>query len=395
MGEPKKVTVLGATGSIGDSTLSILSEGAGSDQQFEVVALTANRNVQKLAQAAKTTNTGFAVISDPRKYLDLKEALSGTDIEVAAGPDAVLEAASRSTDTVVSAIMGAAALPPTLEAIKQGANVALANKESLVCAGDLLIKESKKHGANLLPVDSEHNAIFQVLDRPERVEKLILTASGGPFRTKTLDEMRAASPEQALAHPNWSMGAKISIDSATMMNKGLELIEAAYLFEKTVDQIDVLVHPQSIIHSLVSYDDGSVLAQLGMPDMRTPISYALAWPERMPVSSVARLDLAQLGSLTFEAHDPVRFPAIMLAQDAFRNGGCAPAVLNAANEVAVDAFLQRQIGFLSIVEVCRQVVDAFSSQTGFDDSPNCFEQVYEIDQRARQKAGEFVRSAAA
>lgn len=359
------------------------------------VALTANRNVEKLAAAALATRAEFVAIGDEALYGDLKDALAGRDVEIGAGSDAVREAAARPADTVVSAIMGAAALAPTLEAVRQGAHVALANKESLVCAGELLIEASRAHGAQLLPVDSEHNAIFQVLDRPERVEKLVLTASGGPFRTKTLDEMRAATPEQALAHPNWSMGAKISIDSASMMNKGLELIEAAYLFATDEKQIDVLVHPQSIIHSMVSYDDGSTLAQLGMPDMRTPIAYALAWPERMAVGTIERLDLAKLARLTFEAHDPIRFPAINLARDAIRQGGWAPNVLNAANEIAVGAFLERRIGFLSIVDLCRQVLDAFSSQTDIDACPTCFEQVFEIDQKARMIASGLIRSVAA
>ncbi|MBB36680.1 MAG: 1-deoxy-D-xylulose-5-phosphate reductoisomerase [Hirschia sp.] len=394
MNDPKRISVLGATGSIGDSTLSILTE-EGANDRFKVVALTANSNVKKLAEAAIRTQAELAVIADETLFDDLKRALQGTATEVAAGQQAIDEAAAIPADTIVSAIMGAAALAPTLQAVRQGANVALANKESLVCAGELLLKESETHGATLLPVDSEHNAIFQVLDRRERVEKLILTASGGPFRTLDIEDMIYVSPDQALAHPNWTMGAKISIDSATMMNKGLELIEAAYLFRMDERNIDVLIHPQSIIHSMVCYDDGSVLAQLGMPDMKTPISYAIAWPHRMPVPGVERLDLAKLATLSFEAHDPVRFPAINLARDAFRAGGVVPCVMNAANEIAVESFLRREIGFLSIVELNRQVMDAFMSQSGASNAPSSFEDVFEIDRAARQVASDLLKTHAA
>ena len=392
MNTAKKVSLLGATGSIGDSTLEILTQKKGHNPDFEVVALTANKNVDKLSQAALATNAQLAVIGDEALYGELKRKLSGSQTEVAAGEAEIRAAAALPADIVVSAIIGAAALAPTLEAVKQGSNVALANKESLVCAGHLLIEAAERYGARLLPVDSEHNAIFQVLDRPERVEKYTLTASGGPFRTWSREKMKSVSTDQALAHPNWSMGAKISIDSATMMNKGLELIEAAHLFHVGEEKIDVLVHPQSIIHSMVNYDDGSVLAQLGSPDMKTPISYALAWPHRMPVPMVERLDLAKLARLDFEEHDPVRFPAITLARDAYRAGGGAACALNAANEIAVEAFLQRRIGFLDIVDISRLVMDAFASQTVSSVSPDSFEAVFQIDREARGIAANIITS---
>jgi 1-deoxy-D-xylulose-5-phosphate reductoisomerase len=295
---------------------------------------------------------------------------------------------------VVAGIVGIAGLQTTLAAVRQGANLALANKESMVCAGALLRVEATRSGARFLPIDSEHNAIFQVLDRPERVEKLILTASGGPFRDVSMSEMASATPEQACAHPNWMMGAKISVDSATMMNKGLELIEAAYLFDVPEPRIEVLVHPQSIIHSLVAYDDGSVLAQLGLPDMRTPISYALSWPSRMPLSGRERLDLAKIGRLDFLPPDPQRFPALRLARTAVSEGGGAPIVLNGANEVAVAAFLQRRIGFLTIAEVAEQVLEEFLGNPTTRHEPAGFDEVYEIDRWARSRAIEKLRLAA-
>ena len=351
----RPITILGATGSIGRSTLDLVGRNP---DKYRCVALTANSNVVELAEAARKFRPDVAVVADVNAYGALKEALSGTGIEAAAGPGAVAEAAERPADWVMSAIVGAAGLQPTLKAVERGATVALANKESLVCAGDLVTRAANDSGGRLLPVDSEHNAIHQVFDyeRPERVARVILTASGGPFRERTLEEMAQVTRAQALSHPVWSMGAKISIDSATLMNKGLELIEAHHLFPVSVDQLDVLVHPQSVVHSLVEYVDGSVLAQLGTPDMRTPIAYTLAWPDRIE-TPCKRLDLAAIGKLTFEAPDLKRFPALNLAWSALRAGEGAPAVLNAANEIAVQAFLDGRIGFLDIAAIVADVLD--------------------------------------
>ncbi|MSO92148.1 MAG: 1-deoxy-D-xylulose-5-phosphate reductoisomerase [Rhodospirillales bacterium] len=345
----KRVTVLGSTGSVGCNTLDLVRHHR---DAFVVEAITANRNVALLARQALEFRPAVAVVADPTRYAALREALSGSGIEVAAGPNAVVEAAGRPVDFVMASIVGAAGLQPTLSAVRRGTTVGLANKECLVCAGDLMVAEVRAHGATLLPVDSEHSAIFQVFDfeRPEKVDRIILTASGGPFRTKSLDEMRRVTTAEAVAHPNWDMGAKISVDSATMMNKGLELIEAYHLFPVGEHQIDILVHPQSVIHSLVSYIDGSVLAQLGAPDMRTPIGYALAWPDRI-ATPAPRLALEEIGTLTFECPDPIRFPALRLARHALKEGGAAPTYLNAANEVAVQQFLEDRIGFLDIARV--------------------------------------------
>jgi 1-deoxy-D-xylulose-5-phosphate reductoisomerase len=352
---PRRVTILGSTGSVGRSTVDLLLRNR---ERFEVEALTGNRNLDLLVDQAKRLRPRLAAIADPALGRALKEALSGTGIEAAAGLDALAEAAARPADWVMGAIVGAAGLAPTLAAIRRGAIVALANKECLVCAGELVMAEARAAGARLLPVDSEHNAIFQVLegDHLDRVERIILTASGGPFRTAGLEEMRAAKPAAALAHPNWSMGSKISIDSATMMNKGLELIEAHHLFGLPSEKIDIVVHPQSVVHSLVAYVDGSVLAQLGNPDMRTPIAYALAWPDRMECPA-PRLDLARIGALTFEAPDPARFPALRIAREVLAAGGAAPTILNAANEVAVAAFLGGRIGFLDIARVASATLE--------------------------------------
>jgi 1-deoxy-D-xylulose-5-phosphate reductoisomerase len=394
MSNPVRVSVLGATGSVGVSTLDVMANRAPGTPAFKVVALTANINVEALAKSAIDTHAELAVIADASLYSQLRNLLSGTGIEVAAGADALAMAAMRSADIVVAGIVGIAGLPATLAAVRQGAKIALANKESMVCAGPLLRQEAARTGARFLPIDSEHNAIFQVLDRPERVEKLILTASGGPFRNASLSEMAAATPEQAVAHPNWDMGAKISVDCATMMNKGLELIEAAYLFDVPENRIDVLVHPQSIIHSLVSYDDGSVLAQLGLPDMRTPISYALSWPNRMPLPGLERLDLAKIGRLEFIPPDPQRFPALRIARQAVSAGGGAPIVLNGANEVAVAAFLQRRTGFLTIAQVAGEVLEDFLQHQPTAGAPTDFEDVYELDRWARERAIEKLRLAA-
>jgi len=354
-GVPKRVSILGSTGSVGGSTLDLLERNP---ELFEVEALTANGSVERLAAQAKRFDAKFAVVADDNCYRDLKAALSGTSVEVAAGAEAVVEAAARPADFVMAAIVGAAGLPPTLAAIRQGTSIGLANKETLVCAGDLMMQEVIAHGATLLPVDSEHNAIFQVLDsrRPETVAGIVLTASGGPFRSLTREQMRGKSPQEAIAHPNWDMGAKISVDSATMMNKGLEVIEASHLFGLGEERIEVLIHPQSVVHSMVRYVDGSVLAQLGQPDMRTPIAYSLAWPDRI-TAPVEALDLASIGQLTFEAPDPERFPALRLARQALQAGGSAPTVLSAANEIAVGAFLEERIGFLRIAEIVEGVLE--------------------------------------
>lgn len=350
------ITILGSTGSIGKNTVELIEARP---DLYRVEALVANSSVELLADQARRLNPRMVVVADDGAYSRLKDALAGTGIQVAAGAGAVVEAAQLPAEWVMAAIVGAAGLAPTLAAVRRGAVIGLANKECLVCAGSLMMAEVAAHGATLLPVDSEHSAIFQVLDADQRgtVEKIVLTASGGPFRGRSLDEMEAMTPEQAVAHPNWSMGAKISVDSATMMNKGLELIEAHHLFAMTEDRIDIVVHPQSVIHSMVSYVDGSVLAQLGSPDMRTPIAYALGWPKRIYAPS-PRLDLAAIGQLTFEAPDPIRFPALRLARRALQTGGSAPTVLNAANEVAVQAFLSRGIGFLDIARIVEQTLEA-------------------------------------
>ena len=373
---PRSVTILGSTGSIGGNTIDLLQRHP---ERFTVAALTANRNIDLLAEQARKTGAKLAVTADPSRYNELKAALSGSDIRAAAGPEAVEEAAGMPADFVMAGIVGAAGLGPTLAAVKRGAIVGLANKECLVCAGDLMIGEVARAGATLLPVDSEHNAIFQVFDfeRDSGVSKIILTASGGPFRTADLATMTGATPEQAVAHPNWDMGAKISVDSATMMNKGLEIIEAFHLFPVSAKQIEVLVHPQSVIHSMVEYIDGSVLAQLGSPDMRTPIAYSLAWPERISAPT-AKLDLAELGTLTFEKPDLQRFPCLRLAQSALEAGAAAAIVLNAANEVAVGGFLQGNIGFMDIpriVETCLEKAESVPVTS--------IEQVKEIDSETR------------
>jgi 1-deoxy-D-xylulose-5-phosphate reductoisomerase len=339
----KRVSILGATGSIGKSTLDLIENAKG---EFEVVALTAAVNVQALAEAARRTGASLAVIADDARLADLEAALAGTNCRAAAGEQALIEAASADADWVMAAIVGCAGLMPTMAAIEAGKTVALANKEALVTAGPLMTDAARRAGTTLLPVDSEHNAIFQCLasDSIDHVARLILTASGGPFRTVPADQIANATPAQAVAHPNWDMGAKISVDSATLMNKGLELIEASYLFGLPSKRIDVLIHPQSVIHSLVEYVDGSTLAQLGPPDMRVPIAYALAWPERM-TTATPKLDLATVGRLDFEQPDLERFPALRLAREALEAGGAAPCVLNAANEIAVASFLEGRIAF--------------------------------------------------
>jgi len=355
----RTVTVLGSTGSVGTQTLDLLSSDPA---RFRVKALVAGRNTALLAQQAIAFGAEMAVVADPALYNSLRDALSGTGIVVAAGPDAVVEAATLDADWTMAAITGAAGLASTLAAIRRGASVALANKEALVCAGEVMLRAVRDAGATLLPVDSEHNAIFQSLADGNHgaIEKIILTASGGPFRTASMDEMKRATPEVALKHPVWSMGAKISIDSATMMNKGLELIEAARLFDLDETKIGVLIHPQSVIHGMVCYTDGSVLAQLGSPDMRIPIAHTLAWPARMATPS-PRLDLAAVARLEFAEPDLNQFPALRLARYALRAGGGTPTIMNAANEIAVEAFLKRRIGFLDIAGTVEQVLDAMGT----------------------------------
>jgi len=375
----RKVSIFGATGSVGMSTLDLIQRDR---DAFEVVALTAHSDVEGLATLARQCDARIAVIGDAARYDALKAALQGSGIEVAAGEAALVQAAEAGADWSMAAIVGCAGLRPAMAALKAGGTVALANKESLVSAGALMMDAVEQSGATLLPVDSEHNAIFQCLagSRMEDVARIILTASGGPFRTRSRDEMRGITPAQAVAHPNWSMGAKISVDSATMMNKGLELIEAAHLFPVGLDRIEILVHPQSIIHSMVEYRDRSTLAQLGSPDMRIPIASALAWPERME-TPCQPLNLAQAGRLDFEAPDQDRFPALRLARHAAEAGGAVPAILNAANEVAVAAFLKGAIGFLDIAMIVEDVLNRYSAPVpiGIDD-------VLEADAQARSMA---------
>lgn len=386
--KPRRITILGATGSVGCSTIDLVERHR---DHYEVEALTANCNVELLAEQARRLRARLAVVADPDRYRELREALAGSGIEAAAGPQALVEAAARPADWVMAAIVGAAGLAPTLAAIQRGAAIGLANKECLVCAGGLMMQAVRAHGATLLPVDSEHSAIFQVFDfdQPERVERIVLTASGGPFRNWSLADMAHATPAQAVAHPNWDMGAKISIDSATMMNKGLEIIEAHHLFPVPADSIEVVVHPQSVIHSMVAYIDGSVLAQLGTPDMRTPIAYALGWPRRMEAPA-ARLDFASLTALTFEKPDVTRFPALRLAREALGLGPYGPAVLNAANEQAVAAFLAARIGFLDIARIVEDTLGRFYATRRAESGGPTLQAVYAADAEARREADRLI-----
>jgi 1-deoxy-D-xylulose-5-phosphate reductoisomerase len=379
--QKRRLTVLGSTGSVGTSTLDLVARNP---DRFEVAALVAHRRLDLLIEQARRFLPEFVVSADESALGPLREALAGTNIKVGAGAGAVIEAADYPSDMVMAAIVGAAGLASTLAAVRRGAIVALANKESLVCAGHIVMAAVARHGATLLPVDSEHNAIFQVFDeaRRDKISRLILTASGGPFRSADREAMGQATPAEAVAHPNWTMGAKISVDSATMMNKGLELIEAHHLFAMPGEQIEILVHPQSVIHSMVEYVDGSVLAQLGSPDMRVPIAYALAWPDRM-ATPVTRLDLAAISRLTFEPPDPQRFPALRIARHALQCGGAAPTILNAANEIAVAAFLEGRIGFLDVARVVEQVLDDCSSEIGADS----LDEILAADSLARRRAG--------
>ena len=386
----KKITILGSTGSIGDSTLDIVERA--DRGRYKVVALTANNNAQKLAAQAKAFDAEFVALANPNKADELKQLLSGTSIEMGVGPQALIEAASRGADFTMAAIIGAAGLEPTLAAVKQGNHIGLANKECLVCAGETFMAAISENHATLLPVDSEHNAIFQVLesDQPCGVARLILTASGGPFREHSAEQLKAVTRENALNHPVWSMGAKITIDSATLMNKGLELIEASYLFDRPSADIDVIVHPQSIIHSMVEYIDGSVLAQLGSPDMRTPIAYAMGWPERIH-APVQRLDFASLSSLTFFEPDTVKFPALRLAREALVAGGQAPTTLNAANEIAVAAFLNDKIAFLDIARIVEQTLERHAADSQFLKAPDSVNAVLAADHAARETAHDILR----
>jgi 1-deoxy-D-xylulose-5-phosphate reductoisomerase len=381
----KTVSILGCTGSVGTQTIDLLDADPGA---YQVQALVAGRRVDLLAKQARRLNAVRAVVSDPSCYAALRDALAGSGIEVAAGPEAVVEAAAMPADWTMAAITGAAGLQPTLAAIRRGASVALANKEALVCAGEVMLAAVRAHGATLLPVDSEHNAIFQAMadGNARSVDRIVLTASGGPFRKSTQEEMAAATPEKALRHPVWSMGAKISIDSATMMNKGLEVIEAARLFGLESSRIGVLIHPQSVVHGLVYYSDGSVLAQLGSPDMRVPIAHTLAWPARI-ATAAPRLDLATVGRLEFSEPDDIQFPALPLARRALLAGGGMPTIMSAANEIAVAAFLDRSIGFLDIVRLVERVVDEMGERPA-----DTLEQVLALDLEAREVAAGLCRN---
>jgi 1-deoxy-D-xylulose-5-phosphate reductoisomerase len=384
----RSLTILGATGSVGSQTLDLVARNPG---RWQVEALTAGSDVAGLVSAAKACGARFVAIADAAKGEALKAALAGTGIESGAGEGALVDAAARDAEIVITAIVGAAGLPPTMAAVKRGAQIGIANKETLVCAGPVVTAAAAAHGATLLPVDSEHNAIFQVFphDDPAQVERVILTASGGPFRTRSRDEMRGVSVADACKHPTWSMGAKISIDSATLMNKGLELIEAAQLFPVDVERLDVIVHPQSVIHSMVEYVDGSVLAQLGSPDMRIPIAYAMGWPERI-ATPAARLDLAAIANLSFEKPDLERFPCLALAWAAMRAGGSAPCILNAANEIAVAAFIAGQAGFLDIDAIVAETLNMVASGP-----VATLDEVIAIDAAARRTARALVAKRAA
>ncbi len=387
MSHVTRLTILGSTGSIGQSTLDLVRRAP--QGQFQLVALTANRNAVKLAEQAREFRAEIAVIADESQYEVLKAALAGTDIQVQAGRQALIDAGAAPADFVMASIIGAAGLEPTLAAIEQGCRVGLANKESLVCAGDLVMSRVKASGATLLPIDSEHNAIFQVLDteHPKGVTRLILTASGGPFLNHSKDAISKVKAADALKHPIWDMGAKITIDSASMMNKGLELIEASYLFARPSAEIDIVVHPQSIVHSMVEYADGSVLAQMGSPDMRTPIAYALAWPKRMQ-APVEKLDLTKLSGLTFFEPDTERFPALRLARESLEAGGHATNMLNAANEVAVASFLKDEIRFSQISEI---VEDCLSVLVSRHKPSSELGAILAMDAEARDTATELIK----
>src|SRR5450755_3095424 len=384
----RSITILGATGSVGASTVDLIKR---EPERFRVEAVTARRSATALAKIAREVGARFAVVADPAAYGELKNALAGSGIEAAAGEAALLEAAQRPADWVMAAISGAVGLKPTMAAIERGAMVGLANKECLVCAGALFMRRAASAGATVLPVDSEHNAIFQALGagRREDVKRVILTASGGPFRTWSLDAIKAATPEQALRHPNWSMGPKITVDSASLMNKGLEVIEAYHLFALKPDEIDVLVHPQSVVHGLVEFRDGSVVAQLGPPDMRTPIAHCLAWPDERLAGPAPRLDLARAATLSFEEPDLARFPALRLARQALEAGGGAPTVLNAANEVAVEEFLARRLGFTGIAALVEATLEA-AVAGDLTREPESVDEAIAIDRNSRLLAHQLL-----
>ena len=384
----RKISILGATGSVGGSTLDLIERNP---DRFEVIALTAARNVSALADAALRTGAKLAIIDDAPLLPELQERLRNSGCRAATGRKALNEAAADGAELVMAAIVGCAGLEPVMAAVHAGRTVALANKEALVTAGELMTAAAQRSGSTILPVDSEHNAIFQCLADNRRcdISKLVLTASGGPFRNWTRERMASVTPEQAVAHPNWSMGAKISVDSATMMNKGLELIEARHLFDLPSERLEVLVHPQSVVHSMVEYIDGSVIAQLGSPDMRIPIAHALAWPERMETPA-QKLDLARIGNLTFEEPDLVRFPALRVARNAMEAGGSAPVVLNAANEEAVAAFLGNRIDFLSIVGIVEEALARTDAP-----APRSIAEVIDIDRQTRALAQALMTEKAA
>jgi 1-deoxy-D-xylulose-5-phosphate reductoisomerase len=390
---PNSVSILGGSGSVGASTVAILQEvSERTGEPVAIEAITVGANVARAVELAHALRPKFLAVADESLVSTLRDGCRGLDVEVAGGPSALVEAAERPAAWVMSAIVGVAGMAPTLAAIKRGARLALANKESLVCAGAVMLSEAAKSGATILPVDSEHSAIFQALDQRARVEKVVITASGGPFRTWTMEQMRHATPTQAVAHPNWTMGQKISVDSATLMNKGLELIEASLLFSLTPGQLKVTIHPQSIVHSFVAYCDGSVLAQMAAADMRVPIAYALSWPDRTAISA-KRLDLTDLCDLTFTPPDESRFPALALARAAMETGGSAPAILNAANEIAVDRFLSGRIGFLDIVSIVDDVLQSWDAvgAGGIAKSPSSFDQVQAIDAAARALAKDLAQ----
>ncbi|MGB8136282.1 MAG: 1-deoxy-D-xylulose-5-phosphate reductoisomerase [Pseudolabrys sp.] len=388
----RSITILGATGSIGASTVDLIKR---EPERYRVESISARRNAAALGKIAREVGARHAVVADPAAYGELKSALSGSRIEAAAGEEALIEAAQRPADWVMASISGSVGLKPTMAAIERGATVALANKECLVCAGSLFMRRAASTGATVLPVDSEHNAVFQALGSGHRadVRRAILTASGGPFRTWSKEAIKAATPEQALRHPNWSMGPKVTIDSATLMNKGLELIEAHHLFALRPDEIDVLVHPQSVVHGLVEFRDGSVVAQLGSPDMRIPIAHCLAWPRRINGPAV-RLDLAKVRELTFEAPDLDRFPALALARRAMESGGAAPTVLNAADEVAVAEFIAGRIGFTAIAALVEATLDA-AGRRNLLAEPTSIDAAMAVDHIARSLAKDLLPEIAA
>ncbi|MGB0261781.1 MAG: 1-deoxy-D-xylulose-5-phosphate reductoisomerase [Henriciella sp.] len=392
MSDCKLISIMGSTGSIGTSALSVIeyANRIAPHPQYQIDALVAGSDASGLAAQAKSVGARYAVIADPQKYKELSALLAGTDIEVGAGPEAVLAAASRPVHRVLAAIVGIQGLASTLAAIRAGNSIALANKESMVCAGALLKREAVRMAVDIVPTDSEHNAMFQVMERREDVERLVLTASGGPFRATKLADMADITVEMALAHPRWNMGRKITIDSATLFNKGLELIEAAYLFDIPESCIDVVVHPQSIIHSLVTYRDGSVLAQMGDPDMRTPISHALSWPDRRQATAVNRLDLVALGALDFTGLDAERFPAVDLCRQALRAAGGAPIVLNSANEVAVAAFLKGQCHFQDISRIVEKCLNWFVDSDVSRLSRDGLDEIMTIDEAARRQATQII-----